>query len=383
MIRRTIRFPLVISIILFGITQTSHAIDSVPPIDTFATATITAVLGERNENAYGYQRTVQDILMTITSGTDDGMVLRTENSIIGGKEDMRMKEGDHIVVRTTQTADGITYVPAESYRLPSILWITIGFLLLTIMLGGKTGISSIAGLCVSILVLTWYVVPHIANGASPMTTSMIGAFVIACTSLYLAHGFNRRTSVALLSTLLTLGIAAFLAIVMVHLAHLYGTGSEESIFLQGGAMGSLNLRGLLLGGIIIGCLGVLDDVTTSQVAAIDEIRKANPSLSIPALMRAGFSVGREHIASLINTLALAYAGSSLPLLLLFRMNDAYPLWVTLNSEFIAEEVIRTLVGSSALLLAVPISTWLAARLLRIDGSSQGRRPCHGHSHGAA
>lgn len=124
----------------------------------------------------------------------------------------------------------------------------------------------------------------------------------------------------------------------------------------------MNLRGLLLGGIIIGALGGLDDITTSQVAAVDEIRKANPKLSISGLYKRGRSVGTEHIASLVNTLVLAYAGSSIPLLLLFTTRTE-PLWVTLNSEFIAEEIIRTLVGSSSLVFAVPISTFLASYFL--------------------
>ena len=152
------------------------------------------------------------------------------------------------------------------------------------------------------------------------------------------------------------------------------------MYLQSGLTAGVNLRGLLLGGMIIGCLGVLDDITTAQTAAVDEIRKANPNLTSKQLLQSGLSVGREHIASLINTLALAYAGASLPLLLLFQTNETFPLWVTLNSEFLAEEIVRTLVGSTTLLLAVPISTWCAARFLSNDGRPSIGGHCHGHSH---
>jgi uncharacterized membrane protein len=152
------------------------------------------------------------------------------------------------------------------------------------------------------------------------------------------------------------------------------------MFLQFGQLQQVNLRGLLLGGIIIGCLGVLDDITTAQTAAIDEIGKANPKMTFKELHRAGISVGREHIASLINTLALAYVGASLPLLLLFTVQEESPFWVVLNSEFLAEEIIRTLVGSSTLLFAVPITTWLAAYFFRNDRTKPSLHTGHGHHH---
>ena len=151
------------------------------------------------------------------------------------------------------------------------------------------------------------------------------------------------------------------------------------MFIQTGELSAVNLRGLLLGGIIIGALGVLDDITTAQTAAIDEISKANPRLGFRELYRSGTSIGREHIASLINTLALAYAGASLPILLLFSINEEMPMWTILNSEFMAEEIVRTLVGSSALLLAVPISTYLAARAFA-HGKHTRAATGHVHSH---
>jgi uncharacterized membrane protein len=124
-----------------------------------------------------------------------------------------------------------------------------------------------------------FVIPRIVAGDDPMITCVIGASIIACTSLYLAHGFNKRTSVALLSTIVTLCISVVVALLYVHVAKLFGMGSEESFYLQSGLLQNIDLRGLLLGGMIIGCLGVLDDVTTAQCAAIDEISKANPKLT--------------------------------------------------------------------------------------------------------
>ncbi|MBM3231557.1 YibE/F family protein [Candidatus Peregrinibacteria bacterium] len=362
----------------FSVHAEDAALNMAPPREEFATAKVIRILIEVDDDAFGFQRKVQQVRLRLTSGPDAGTEFSTENGILNDREDMRMSEGETIVVRKLIKSDGsVEYLTAEKYRLPTVIWIGVFFLILTVLFGGWMGLTSIGGLVVSILILALYVVPGIASGGNPMTISLIGSFGIACTSLYLAHGFSKRTSVALLSTLTTLGIAATLSIVFVHLAKLFGMGTEESMYLQSGVLQNVNLRGLLLGGIIIGCLGVLDDVTTAQTAAIDEIRKANPSLTPTQLWKAGLSVGREHIASLINTLALAYAGASLPLLLLFKTNEGYPLWVTLNSEFLSEEIIRTLVGSATLLFAVPISTWFAAYFLR---GGKGGSSSWGHSH---
>jgi uncharacterized membrane protein len=164
------------------------------------------------------------------------------------------------------------------------------------------------------------------------------------------------------------------------LTHLTGGGTEEAFYLQIGVLSTLNLRGLLLGGIIIGALGVLDDITTAQTAAVDEISKANPSLRFEELVKRGHSIGREHITSLVNTLALAYVGASLPLLLIFSAAHSEPLWVLLNREYIIEELVRTLIGSITLILGVPISTLLAALFLRADPHAQPVHSHEGHHH---
>lgn len=209
--------------------------------------------------------------------------------------------------------------------------------------------------------LVGFIIPSIIGGNNPFVMSLLGSGVIASASLYLSHGFSKRTTIALISTLLTLVLAAVLSIIFVEITRLSGAGTEESFFLQFGPLEQLNLKGLLLGGIIIGALGVLDDITTAQSAAVEEIHNANPKLSAKDLYKRGLSVGKEHIASLVNTLVLAYAGASFPLLLLFSIEDVEPFWVTLNHEYMVEEIVRTLVGSTALIFAVPITTYLAAR----------------------
>lgn len=378
------RSTLLLSAILVGMSVSIGALAQDTaisvPTEEFMRAKVVRILQETKGEAYGFDRTVQQVILRITSGEETGKELPIENGILGDRTDMRLVEGETVIVRKMEYEGEAKYLIAEKYRLPSLLWLGVFFLVLTFLLGGITGIRSLVGLVVSILILSLFVVPKIAAGSSPLVVSLVGSFAIACTSLYLAHGFHKRTSVALLSTLVTLSMAVVLAVIFVHVAKLFGMGSEESMFLQSGVAAGVNLRGLLLGGIIIGCLGVLDDITTAQTAAVDEIRKANPALSHAQLMKAGFSVGKEHIASLINTLALAYAGASLPLLLLFQTNETYPLWVTLNSEFLAEEIVRTLVGSTTLLLAVPISTWCAVKFLTNDGKPSLGGHSHGHSH---
>jgi uncharacterized membrane protein len=210
------------------------------------------------------------------------------------------------------------------------------------------------------MILAFGMIPAILRGDDPLAVSVIGASVIAIVSILLAHGINRRSIVALSATVLTLMIAVAFSFVAVLFTQLSGSGTEEANFLQLGSLPTINLQGLLLGGMIIGILGVLDDVTTAQVAAVEEISIADSTLSPKELYVRGLRVGKEHIASLVNTLALAYAGASFPLFLLFAIEGGPPLWVVLNAEYIMEEVVRALVGGMAIVIAVPVTTILAA-----------------------
>lgn len=275
----------------------------------------------------------------------------------------KLKVGDIVVVGQLADArnnNGNPYVVVGLYRLPYVVVLVLVFLLCAVYFARWRGVTSVVGLAFSVFVLIYFIAPSILAGQNPVVISLVGAFIIAVVSLYLAHGFNERTSLAVMSTLLTLGLAQGLAYLAIHGVRLFGNGSEEAYLLQAGSLGAFNLQGLLFGGIIIGCLGVLDDVTTGQTAAVDELHHTDSTITLIQLYRKGMSIGREHIASLINTLVLAYAGAFFPLFLLIVLTSHQPLWVTLNSEFIAEEIVRTLVGSTALIVAVPLSTILAA-----------------------
>lgn len=361
----------------FGFAQSD-----IPQRDAFVKAKVQQVLNEKTiQDPDTGPRTVETLKMRVVGGRYDAEEFTYEHTMLGTRTDTRLDTGDAAVMERVSIADGtVRYLYRDRYRISSLSWLFAAFLVLAFMLGGRTSLMAVGGLLVSVAILMFFVIPRVLDGWDPLLTCLSGCIAIAFTSLYLAHGFSKRTSVALLSTLITLAIAAIVAVVFVHLAQLFGMGSEESQFLQLSQLQDLDLRGLLLGGMLIGCLGVLDDITTAQTAAVHEISKANPSLTMTQLQKAGFSVGKEHIASLINTLALAYAGASLPLLLLISTQSDFPMWVNLNSEFLAEEIVRTLVGSATLIVAVPISTWCAATFMRVKPGFTPVAHSHGHSH---
>ncbi|MDR7502234.1 MAG: YibE/F family protein, partial [Armatimonadota bacterium] len=336
--------------------------------DHYAWGRVLAVLADEERELAGMRQVVQLLRVRVHSGPERGRVVEASHAAPAGVGVPRLQAGEAVVVVRTQDATGLAYFVVDRFRLPPLLAVFGLFLALAALFARTRGVTAVVGLGVTLLVLAGFIVPQILAGRPPLLVSLAGALLIACTSIYLAHGVSRRTTVALAGTLATLALAGGLAVVAVSLTRLFGLGSEEALYLQAPLEG-LNLRGLLLGGIILGALGVLDDVTTSQAAAVAELARAAPHLSGSELVARGLAVGREHITALVNTLVLAYAGASFPLFLLFSVNREQPLWVILNGEFVAEEAVRTLVGSIALVVAVPITTVLAARWLRGDDAA--------------
>ncbi len=341
----------------------SEPIDGVQniPADAYYKAQVTQIVNQEYLGSGADKQIFQDLKVKILSGDEKNKEVEIDRvggvNINGGKG---FKAGDKVVIdKTTDNGQTVYYVE-DIYRIPALVFATIIFLLVAIFFSRWRGVGSILGLVITIAVIIKFVTPQIIAGKNPIEISLIGAFIIAFVSLYLAHGFNKRTSIAILSTFITLSLSIAMAYGFVHFTRLFGNGSEESVYLQFGPTGHINLQGLLLGGIILGALGVLDDITTAQSATVHELKKANPSSTFKQLYTGAASVGQEHISSLINTLFLAYAGVALPLFLLFTVNGGTPIWITLNSEFIAEEIVRTLVGSITLIVAVPITTLLAA-----------------------
>jgi uncharacterized membrane protein len=263
---------------------------------------------------------------------------------------------------------------------PMLLLVAL-FVAAVVAFGRWQGIRSLVGLGLSFLVIIVFVVPAILRGRSPVPVALVGAMAIMLVSLYLAHGPGRKTTAAVVGTALALGLTAGLAAAFVGVAALTGLASEDALNASF-AVGGLSLRGLLLAGIILGGLGVLDDVTVSQASLVFELRRADPEAGFGELVAGALAVGRDHVAATVNTLFLAYVGASLPLLVLFvTSGDSFGTVAT--AEAVAVEVVRTLCGSVGLIAAVPLTTVLAAALAPPEPGATGDLPAEGAAAPAA
>ncbi len=243
-------------------------------------------------------------------------------------------------------------------RRPLLLATALIFAAAVIAIGRWRGVAALGGLVASLGILLLFILPAILDGKSPVLVAVVGAAAIAFVTLYLAHGFTRMTTVALLGMVAALALTALLSAAVVELARFSGFASEESTLLT--LFEGVDVAGLLLAGIVLGTAGALDDVTVTQASAVWALRAADPDQGRVMLFRRALQIGRDHIASTVNTLLLAYAGAALPLLVLFVLSEQ-SLGTIANSEVVAVEIVRTLVGSIGLVAAVPITTWLAAR----------------------
>ncbi len=267
--------------------------------------------------------------------------------------------GDQVVLGYEESTDFYFY--ADRDRRTSLVWLLGLFVVVVIALGRFRGVLALLAMATTIAVLVGFVAPSALDGNDPLLVAVVAASAIAFISLYLTHGFTPTTTVALAGTLAALGLTLGLSWMFFEFASFTGLATEEALILPFIAE-NLDIRALLLGGAMIGALGALDDVTVTQVATVAELRRHSPHLPTSELVASGIRVGRDHIASTVNTLLLAYAGASMPLILLFAVSDQ-PLDMVANSELIAVEIVRTLCGSIGLVAAVPITTALAAAVL--------------------
>jgi uncharacterized membrane protein len=307
----------------------------------------------------------------LTSGEHKGLVVAASATGLNSYSDITLPQyhvGDSVIIALSQNASGPPiYSVIDQYRLPMAAVLLGVMVLLAILMAGWRGIGSVVGLIVSIAIIGGFIIPQILNGNNPYAITVVGSFMIATCTIFFAHGPNKRTLLALISTCITLIVATGLSTAAVSFTHLNGIASEDISYLHQ-LQPALNIQGLLFGGIIIAVLGVLDDITVGQSAVVDELRKANAKLQWKQLYVRSMSVGREHIASLINTLVLAYLGTSMVFVFYIAAAQNLPLWLTLNSELVMEEIVRSLVGSIALILAVPIATLIASIFLTSNRS---------------
>ena len=316
--------------------------------------------------------------LQVGDGTLAGQSITVEQRIEGDATANRYALGNNVIVQTETLNGEAHYFVSDVVRRPALFWLTIFFLTCVVLLGGKTALRSVVGMVVTFLILFLFMLPRLLAGDNPLTISIVGGAAIMLCTLTFAHGLQPKTWAALGGTLGSLILTGVLATLFSAVAHLTGFADEATLYLLND-FPSLNAQGLLLAGIIIGTLGVLDDITIAQASAVFELHAANATLTAQSLYRRALRIGNDHIAAAVNTLILAYAGSSLPLLLLLSGGHSRENWLTvINREAIATEIIRTLVGSIGLLAAVPFTTFLASRLA-VRTRHQGKyEPIHHH-----
>jgi uncharacterized membrane protein len=301
----------------------------------------------------------QKLELLVTKGTLKGDKIIVENGALLTTNIQKYKVGDRLVVIYGQDIEGKdSFVIADYIRRGGLFWLFVIFVVMVGAIARWQGMASLLGMGISFLVIFEFILPKISAGGNPVQIAILGSLVIIPATFILSHGANKKTLVAIVGTLIALIITGILAEVFVEVTRLTGFASEEAGFLQAYHSGLINIKGLLLAGIIIGVLGVLDDITVSQSAIVQKLKEANPKQKANELYKKAMAVGKDHIASMVNTLILVYTGAALPLLILF-IDSPRPFSEVINYEIVADEVVRTLVGSIGLILAVPITTFIA------------------------
>lgn len=279
------------------------------------------------------------------------------------------------------TAGVEPYAFADFDRRVPLIVLGLLFVAVVVLFGRRRGALSLLGLGISLLVLTQFLVPAILDGRPPLLVALVGSLAIMFATIALTHGLGAKSLAALLGSATTLVFTALLALVFVEVANITGFASTEAALLRGTPGGStLSLEGLVLAGVVVGALGVLDDVTVSQASTVIALQRADPTQAFARLYRAAIGVGRDHLGATVNTLVLAYAGAALPLLLIFS-NQGTPFGTAINRESVSEEIVAMGVGSIGLVAAVPLTTALAALLVRrLPGEALAGEDAHAHVH---
>lgn len=367
-------------------------------------ARVTAIYSDQDQDIIGtgIRARVQRIQVEIISESKRGEQIELDN------DRTPLDVGDVVyVTRTTSQFDEVEYwAVTEPYRLPWLIIFTILFVGSVILFGGIQGLRGLLSLAGSLLLIIYVLLPGVLFGFSPVVVSLIVAALIIVLGSYVTHGFSKMTSAAVIGMIVTVIATGLLTWFGVEVTQLSGFESEESVYLNFNTGGTIDFRGLLLGGILIGLLGALYDVAIGQAISVEELHRIGPHIPRRTIYSRAIRMGREHIGALVNTLAIAYAGASLPLLLLFYSSSTGSLAFTINREIFATEIIRTMIGGFGLVLAVPFTTlvavWLLVHPKRAAGSAEntdqvskemkeinaltethghGHSHSHGHSHG--
>ncbi len=350
-------------IFLFLLLMTANSLYAEEEVINIQNAKVLEVVREEKsvilqEVGQGVEVLNQIISAEILDGVEKNKKIILEN------EGLKLKKGDlFFIEKTSLPSEPDHYLAIEKDRQIPIIILLLFFTFVIIIFGGKQGVRSLLSLIGGFLVIVYLLIPVLIKGYSPVLVSIGFAVVILFIAIYFTHGFNRESSVALGGTIIAVVLTGLLAFFSVYIMQLTGFNTEEVMFLDMGNAVKLNFHGLLLGGILIGVLGILDDIAITQSAVVSEIYNSASHLNRKEVYQKAMRVGREHVSALVNTLVLAYAGASLPLLLLFSNYD-YPFRLIISQELFATEIVRTIVGSIGLVLTVPITTLLAVYFLK-------------------
>ena len=307
------------------------------------------------------EQTYQIVVIEVSEGEFKGSHMFLEfgkNQIM--PEDYILKVGSEILVTVgispLDNTPGAFFV--DFVRGKALVWIFLLFAIISFVIGSWTGVRSLLGIIVGMGEIVLFIIHHIANGANPVVTSIIGSAIFLTVSLYLVYGWRAMTHSAVISMMISLILTGGVSVFAVKLARLTGFGNENMMFLIQQSENTIDMRGILLAGIIIGSLGVLDDLVVGQSSTVFQLSEVSEDLKFNDLYQRAMTVGRDHVAASVNTLVLAYAGESLPMLLLFHITNVN-LGMAVNVSFIAEEIVRALAGTIGLFLSIPISTAMA------------------------
>ncbi len=308
------------------------------------------------------QATCTNAEVRLFSGPDAGSVGTVllfpdqESGLFPNREVMVTLDFDGEILAIAPTTMDAMYRYADYQRRGFLLAITVIFALAVVALGRWRGLAALSGLGLSVVIIVFWLIPSLLDGNSAVAAAMVGAAAVAYLALYVSHGVNRMSTIALLGTLSALLLITGLSWLTTVLGQFTGLASEEATLLL--TIEGFDIRGLLIVGIVIGAAGALDDVTVTQASAIAEIRSADPAIERGVLFKRGMAIGRAHVGSIVNTLVLAYLGAAMPLTLLFVLAQQ-SFGAVANSEVVAVEIVRSLVGTIGIVAAVPLTTWMA------------------------
>lgn len=349
---------LLLTIMSLVIVNASAAQTREKPASVLAEAEVVSIKDTGKVNPQTKQ-SIQSVVLRIHGGKYSGREFVFEEHAIAVPNRVNYQRGDRVIATISENGNGTQTVFISDYkRTPQLLALFVLFLVVIVAVARKQAVFSFVGMLISLYVIAQIILPSILAGTNAFTITLIGSLIIIPATYYLSHGFNKKTTIAVVSTFIVLVLVIALSYAFTTWTHLTGFESEEANFLQLSYGGKINILSLLLAGMLIGALAVLDDITISQASIVASLRESNNRLSKRHLYTQAMKVGRDHVASLVNTLILVYVGVSFPLILLF-FNTQTPFSLILNQEILATEIVRTLVASIGIVLAVPISTYLA------------------------